>query len=491
MASDHCVPNFPGFFRGGNERLPVEQPGIVFLNATESISFTGRNTGIASNIEAGAVGNGSDIQLFAPFIFLSDGVVLAASNAGEGNGGNIEITTEQFSLTNGSGLTTSSLGQGDAGNIFISATDSFVAARSFVLSNIGSPQEVQAVGKVGNIFIEARKISLTDGAQLQAGFFSQASGKSGIVSVKAEDSISFTGENTGIFSNTEVEALGNASDIQIFAPSIFLSDGAVLIADNAGEGNGGNIGVNADELQMNQGKISAATASGTGGEIKLQIADNLTLRNNSLISARANNNADGGNIDIDTEFIIAFPNQNNDIIASAEQGKGGEINITTEGIFGLEERSSTPTNQTNDIDASSEFGLSGTVNITQPTVDPASGLLELTQEVVDPAKLIAQNVCTQTADSEFVDIGKGGLPQNAKDRLAEDVIEVGLVAPIIASSETTEPTRERIAIKPSHTRKPPAQGWIFHENGIVELVAYNPNQVGEQRTWDNHRGCQK
>ena len=270
----------------------------------------------------------------------------------------------------------------------------------------------------------------------------------------------------------------------------FLGDGAVLLADNAGEGNGGNIDVNTDELQMNRGRISAATASGTGGEMKLQIADKLILQNNSLISARAINNANGGNVNIDAEFIIAFPNQNNDIIASASQGRGGEINITTEGLFGLEERSSTPTNQTNDLDASSEFGLDGQITITRPDVDPTSGLLELTQDVVDPAKLIAQNVCTQTADSEFVDIGKGGLPQNPQDRLAEDFIEVGLVAPIITSSETTEPSRARIEIKPKRTRKPPAQGWIFHDNGIVELVAYNPDQVGEQRTWDNHRGCQ-
>ncbi len=227
-----------------------------------------------------------------------------------------------------------------------------------------------------------------------------------------------------------------------------------------------------------------------GANINLEISDIWRIENESLVSASAFGLADGGNINIDTEFIVAFPNQNNDIIARAEQGQGGEINITTEGIFGLEERSSTPTNQTNDIDASSEFGLSGTVNITQPTVDPTSGLLELTQDVVDPAKLIAQNVCTQTADSEFVDIGKGGLPQNPQDRLAEDAIEVGLVAPIMTSSEATEPTRARIEIKPKRTHKPPAQGWIFHDNGIVELVAYNPNQVGEQRTWDNHRGCQ-
>ena len=133
------------------------------------------------------------------------------------------------------------------------------------------------------------------------------------------------------------------------------------------------------------------------------------------------------------------------------------------------------------------------MNITQPTIDPASGLINLNQEIVDPSKLIAQNVCTQTANSEFINIGKGGLPKNPEYFLAEDIIKIGLVAPVIASEKTKKPAKkrkERIEVKPKKTRKPPAQGWIFHENGTVELVAYNPNRLEEQQTWNNHQGCQ-
>ena len=39
--------------------------------------------------------------------------------------------------------------------------------------------------------------------------------------------------------------------------------------------------------------------------INLQVAKNIFLDNNALISARASENADGGNLNIDTEFIIA------------------------------------------------------------------------------------------------------------------------------------------------------------------------------------------
>ena len=271
-----------------------------------------------------------------------------------------------------------------------------------------------------------------------------------------------------------------------------MNNGTITAAN--ANGIGGELVINTNFLTLeNSSSILADTTAntGTGGNIKLNIDEILLMRNNSLISGRATEGATGGKVDISAKFIIAFPSQfdGNDIIANAVEGAGGNINLTTEALFGIEERAATTNNATNDIDASSQFGLSGQINITQPDVNPASGLLELTEDVVDAADLIAQNVCTQTANSEFVDIGKGGLPQNPEYVLVEDAIEVGLVAPIITSSEERETNKETAEVKPKKTLKPPAQGWIFHENGIVELVAYNPQQVGEQRTWNNHRGC--
>ena len=57
-----------------------------------------------------------------------------------------------------------------------------------------------------------------------------------------------------------------------------------------------------------------------GGTVTLQIAENIILRSGNLISAEAINDPNGGNINIDTRFIVAFPNGNNDIVANAEQG---------------------------------------------------------------------------------------------------------------------------------------------------------------------------
>ena len=102
-----------------------------------------------------------------------------------------------------------------------------------------------------------------------------------------------------------------------------------------GTGQPGNINLEASSLALSgNSKIDAATQAeiGTGGIIDLQVAEEITLRDRSFISARALGNADGGNLSIDTRFVIAAPNQNNDIIASAEAGDGGNVNINADFI---------------------------------------------------------------------------------------------------------------------------------------------------------------
>ena len=216
----------------------VEQPGIISLTATESISFTGSNTGIFSNNDPGSLGDAGDTQLSAPNITLNDGAVITATNKSNGQGGNITLSTEQLTLNNGSSITTSSSGQGNAGNITVEVMDNFTASNSLITSNIGSPQGEAAVGQVGSIDIKARKVIFSDTAQIQAGLFSGATGNPGIVSITASESISFTGENTGIFSNNDPDSIGKASDTQLSAPTISLSKNAVITASNNGQGGG-------------------------------------------------------------------------------------------------------------------------------------------------------------------------------------------------------------------------------------------------------------
>ena len=509
---------------------------------------------VATSIEFGGMGNAGNIKITARELSVTERARIRSALDGnaEGRAGNIDIQVDKLLLDSRAQLITSTFGRGDTGNVFIRATDSvFLSNGAAILSTtgsgaIGNGSEINVNTRSLSLTKGAKMRTLIDPA-----FNNRPSGQgnAGNININAKDTVIFAGVSTDIKSGVSQGAVGNGGDINILARSVLIANSAELSASTSGEGIAGdidiigtqslnilnearvtaeannsstagnleletgkltiadgasvtvsspeglagNLNIKANSLSQNQGQITAETGvsvGDVGANINLQISDLWILENESKVSATAFGIADGGNIDIDTEFIVAFPNQNNDIIANAFEGKGGNIDITAEGIFGIEERSSTPTNETNDIDASSEFGLSGTVNITQPDVNPTSGLLDLTQEVVNASDLIAQNVCTQTANSEFVDIGKGGLPQNPEYALVEDATEVGLVSPVTVSGEEIEAKRETGEVKPQKTLKPPAQGWIFHENGIVELVAYNPDRVGDRRTRNNYRGCQ-
>jgi large exoprotein involved in heme utilization and adhesion len=134
-----------------------------------------------------------------------------------------------------------------------------------------------------------------------------------------------------------------------------------------------------------------------------------------LISARAGALGNGGNISINAPILLGL--ENSDITASAVQGRGGNIQITTQGIFGLAFRPRlTPES---DITASSEFGVSGNVQISTINTDPSSGLVELPVEVVDPSQRIATG-CTDMSGSSFVATGRGGVPQNPTQQITGD-----------------------------------------------------------------------
>ncbi|OWY62730.1 hypothetical protein B7486_56870, partial [cyanobacterium TDX16] len=107
-----------------------------------------------------------------------------------------------------------------------------------------------------------------------------------------------------------------------------------IAVGNEGRGGGGVVRIEADSINLdNTGNITAATASGEGGDIFLN-SRNLQLRNGSSISATAGlagGGGNGGNIIIDTDSLAAV--NRSSITTNAFTGRGGNIQITTQGIF--------------------------------------------------------------------------------------------------------------------------------------------------------------
>jgi large exoprotein involved in heme utilization and adhesion len=209
------------------------------------------------------------------------------------------------------------------------------------------------------------------------------------------------------------------------------------------------------------------------------VQDLLLLRHRSQISTTAGTaqaGGNGGNIDIDAEFIVAVPKENSDITANAFTGNGGRVEVAAEGIFGIQFRPRlTPLS---DITVSSDFGVNGVVEINTPDVDPSRGLSSLPAEPVNVE--VAQSCQTEGGQAiTFFNTGREGIAPNPYEPLDssdtwEDVQPpTQLALNSTAASASTSPTTSKKIVE--------AQGWIMNANGNVVLVAELPATLSQGR----------
>lgn len=298
-----------------------------------------------------AIGYGGDIEISASNLLLANGANLYAATFDKGNAGNIRIdTTADITIKNASTINASTFGEGNAGNVTV---------------NTGNTLFVSGVTNDAIMF------------------------NSGIFTIVGKDA-GFIGK-------------GKGGNINVTARNLSLNS-AALSSSSLASGAAGNININSGTVRLdNKSAIAAVTNSGNGGDIDLTAADFLLLRNNSNISTSGgfdNQSAgDGGNITINTPFIIANKNEDSNISTDAYTGRGGNINITTRSIFGIEAQSQS-TNQS-DITASSQLGVQGQISITQPDINATQAINELPTQVVDASNQIGQ-ICPRGASIQNV-----------------------------------------------------------------------------------------
>ena len=436
-------------------------------------------------------------------IVRSSTISASGTPRGGETSGSIDLQGKTIKISDGSRLFAVSFSKKQGGNIKIGASDSFELSgednTKLKLNSQLTTSGAASESASGDVIIDSKKFFLRDKASIQTsssfientGILEFSNGKAGNVFITtAQTEIS---GGAAIRANTNGGA-GEGGNISIKTDSLQIRDGASVSAISTGKGTAGNIDIFARSILLeNQGFITDATTGGKG-DITLHVANDITLRNNSRISANATNSADGGNIRIDASLFLALSptgSEGSDIIATAINGNGGKISINAKGIFGIEQRASKTGNMTNDIDASSQFGSSGQVNI-NTTTDPNNGLIELPQTVIDPSSLVAQNPCKHTTGSEFVRSGRGGLPPSLSQDFDSNTSRVGLVQPIMHRAEKPESkpvSKGANSLPSSPLNIVPAQGWVYNNKGEVVLVVYNPSTSGTQRSKPAPASC--
>ncbi len=461
----------------GGGQIALEASESLSLEGVNLSATSQMPTTVSIEIASGATGDGSSLlSVSAPILNLTAGGQIGLGMAGDGTSGRVEvqaqtiaadnganagpssiytavlptvftgrppatgrggdllISTEQLRLTNGAQFVASTFGVGDAGRLFIEAKN--IEASGFNEggpTNIASASEFSFSGAGGSLDIRTDRLVLADGAQISVG--TSGPKPAGNLTIEAADSIELRGSGvsgrSGLFANSfnatgSSDAIGAGGNIQVNTQTLSLLDGATINISNfpsipgrpPGTGPAGNVVVTAGDIVLKDGSlITADTVSGDRANITLS-ADSLVLRRGSNITTNATGTATGGNINIDTQALIAF--ENSDITANAIDNFGGRVVVNAKTILGTAYREQLTTES--DITASSALGpaFSGSVELNTPDVDPTNGLTELPTGLAAADQIVA--ACAQTQSNAFVATGRGGLPEGASQLITNQSI---------------------------------------------------------------------
>jgi len=454
------------------------QGGNVFISAAGSINLNGTRPllGVGENAQ----------NIILPTVDLDTAIdinqasEISVASILSGNAGNINISAQNIQLLDGATIASSPFNNGNGGNINLEATEIIevmgTSPRTGTVSSAIAANTFNQ-GDAGNINLNTKRLSLLEGGVVASTNSLINGGEAGNININSQlieiDGISVDEQQPSLLSS-ETHNDSPGGGILLNTDSLTISNQGVLDIRGSGSGSPGNLTVNANAIDLNRNaSITAENSSAIeGGNINLQLQDNLTLTENSTISAQAVNEANGGNITIDSQFLIAFPNQNNNILANSFSGSGGNISISARGIFGIEEGIFQAFSQNNSIDASSEFGQAGNVSLFFPQFTATEKLAILTAEFVDVNFLFRNNFCKISRDSKYTVTGKGGIPSRPEDDLSPDNTwsDWRLI-------DSDNALKKAEVIKPKVSKNQELnliQGWTRDSQGRVVLTA-NPS----------------
>ncbi len=438
------------FSNGRSGNIIVNTGDLTILDGGNIISAT-FSQGRSGDVDINADRN-IELRNFNPFLFLPSQISVTAFDTGDT--GNITITSSRLFLNDGGAINSSTFSSGNAGNITISTDESInLETSTSVLreSPLGFSSNIGAFAVIPPLQI-----------QQTLSPFSNLTGDSGKIAINTKRLVA---SNSSITINNF--GTGLTRDLNINANSISLKNNSSITASSV-LGNGGNILLGAEKVELSNSAVSANIDS---SQVNL-----LFIGVNSPFDFDLAGVGNGGNVQIDADILIS--GQNSRITADAFSGKGGNIQINTQALF----RSPDSV-----ITARSKLGIDGRVEFNTLAVNPSSRLVDLPVELTDISNLIAQGCSGSTGNvgtgtGEFIITGRGGLPPQAGEPVETPARVVG--------NDTREAVKGQhsalgntTVITPSRSKLVEAQGWVFDEQGEMILTAQRPNATPDNSSF--------
>jgi filamentous hemagglutinin family protein len=393
------------FMRGGAQMgaLSVGSGNAANINiiAGNAVSLTGDSL-LSTNVQSAIGGTAGNISIRARSLSIDGFTGVAASSEGGGNAGNIFVQVDDFvSLTNGAVISSSVLegGRGNGGIIRINAPGSVTisgvnAARgrsSALLANTRRGASGQAgsifvntgnfrvengaivdistsnASNGGSLTINANNLDLTSGGQILA--VTRRSGKAGGVNLNIADTVNISGSDPTVlqrFIQFGPDVVTNEAD----ASGIYAG-GTIFGRIFGTTGNGGNLSINARQLNVsNKGTVNTNVyGTGRAGDLAIATTDSVNVSSAGSITA-SSTQGDSGNLSIRTGQL----NVSDELTVLATVSGGGKAGdlliVATDSVNVL--------NQARISTSSSGTGVAGALDIETGKLSIRDGSLVVT-----------------------------------------------------------------------------------------------------------------
>ena len=317
---------------GNNGGISITTNNLSVRNAAQIRS------GVFSNSDSGQV------KIIAIDNVVIDGagaaIISEVQPGTVGNSGGISIITDNLSILGSAVVSTGTFGEGDSGQVEIVATgDIILDGQSSYLSNsvgISSPVGPDAVGNSGGISITTNNLFVRNASQISA--ITTGEGDSGQIRIVATGNIILNGLNASIDSRVGSDAVGNSSGISIATNNLSVRNSATIEASTRGEGDSGQIKIVAtgDIILADSSVTSQVFSAAVGDSGGLSITtNNLSVLNDALVSASTNGEGNSGQVEVQATGNIVVDGERSSItsqVGPAAIGDSGGLSIVTNNL---------------------------------------------------------------------------------------------------------------------------------------------------------------
>ncbi len=386
----------------------------IVIKADEYVRIAGNSHDRYSTIESGARSSGGSgsVRVTTPSLRIADGASINTNTGrfGTATAGKIDITVARLELIDGGRLTSVEQGHAVAGGQITVLASDFVKLENGRISAAG---ENDAGG--GRIVIRSPSLRL----------------RGGVISTGNSDhsipgGIDITANQIALSDASRIES---ASTSKYGAGSIDLHVGKLLhVSDSAitttsSAAGGGNITLSgADAVLLSRSQITTSVTGenydgkgGNGGNITLG-ARSLALDNGFIQANSVARNAQGGNIGIQVDLLVASGNH---LLVGGQTPYAFQSSLAGFNV----------------IQAAAPTGVSGIINISSPALDLSGSVLALSTDLLDLGAL-GRSPCQPSGGSSLAQIGRGGFAPSARDLLGplRRTLPTGSVSAVMPSA---------------------------------------------------------